>query len=94
MKSLQYPRSSASMENWQEFWQDADATVERCKAGLSDEFELRHVSIDARTGAVTIFYEERPSPVVRGVTVITADGTTTGDLMSDDSIAVDHLTNR
>jgi len=39
-----------------------------------------------------IHYFSRPQPVVEGVTVITAEGTTTGNLMSDDSIEVDeHL---
>ena len=58
MRSLEYIRSYG-LKHWEEFWRDTEATVERCKAGLPEEFELRHVSIDARTGNVTVFYEER-----------------------------------
>lgn len=59
MKSLTYPRTETAVQSWSAFWRDADAMVERARAGLWEGYELRHVSIDAKTGAVTVLYEER-----------------------------------
>ena len=58
MKSIEYPFIPRPKKGWV-LHQLSQSVLEQCKRGLPEGFELRHVSIDARTGNVTVFYEER-----------------------------------
>lgn len=64
MRSIEYPRTEGSRKVWPQFWTAVDGLLERARAGLPKFYSLKHVSIDAETGAVTVFFEVREVPTV------------------------------
>ena len=55
MKSLEFP-----WQKWRhsDIFKSSEEMVTFFKEGLPKGFGLRHVSINARTGNITVFYEE------------------------------------